>query len=365
MPWSAFPETLVAEVEGYFQRHGEAGDIFDPAAPDKPLRPRTIETQRDWVRVLASAAARSGIPVEDLTSLKRLVHPRRVERALRWYVEDFGAPLTEYSKMLAVQAQTLARRACDFGDAELADLGSLIGRIHNRIRKPGDEKTRLERLRQFENPTAVYRMLALSDHVVRTVRGRNRPTRRDPVDVALALAHELLLVTCVRCSNLAALDLGRHFIRRDDGRCLIRIPGAEVKNGETLDKELPPHVVALLDRYIAEYRPLLGGTTSWLFPGRKGGHKRRSTLSVQYRAFLLRWADIEATPHLIRSFADMMYCEEHPEGGEVMRRQLGHRSADTRRKHYADPRSRAANRAYLEVLLEKRRDALKTIGLFQ
>lgn len=48
-----------------------------------------------------------------------------------------------------------------------------------------------------------------------------------------------------------------------------------------------------------------------------------------------------------------------------MRRQLGHRSAKTRIGHYADPRSRAANRAYLETILELRGMALKTIGLFR
>jgi integrase len=346
--------------------HSTAGDIFDPGAPDVILRPRTIETQREWLRVLASAAVRSGMPVETLTSLECIVHSRTVERALRWLVTEHGAPLTEYVKMLAVQAQTVARRACQFGESDLADLGSLIGRLHRRTAKPGDESTRLARLRQFENPTAVFRMLALSDHVVRTVRSRKRPIRRDPVEIALALAHELMLVTCFRCSNLAALDLDRHFIRGDDGRCFVRIPGAEVKNGETLHKELPPHVVALLDVYLQEYRLLLGGgASSWLFPGRKGGHKLRTTLSVQYRNFLRSWADIEATPHLVRSFADMLYSEQNPEGGEVMRRQLGHRSADTRLRHYADPRSRAANRAYLALLLEERGKALKTIGLFR
>ncbi len=366
LPWAAFPTSLVGEMEDYFRIHSEAGDLFDPAAPDTVLGPRTIRTQRQWLRVLASAAVRSGIPIEDLHSLDCLVHPRTVERALRWYVNDHGAPLTEYVKMLAVQAQTIARRACRFEEAELTALAQLVRRLHRHRLRTADESTRLSRLRQFENPTEVYRMLALGKHVVRTVRARKTPTRRDPVDIALALAHELLLATSLRCGNLVALDLERHFIRRDDGRCVIRIPGAEVKNDETLHKELPSHVVTLLDLYLEEYRPQLAEDTSpWLFPGRNGQHKRPHTLSGQYRRFLRDWADIDATPHLIRSFGDMLYSERHPEGGEVMRRQLGHRSAETRLKHYADPRSRAANRAYLQLLIEERDKALNTIGLFR
>ena len=364
--WSSFPQSLVDAIDRYFKRHSEAGDLFDPAAPDAILRPSTIKTQWEWLRVLASAAVRSGVPIESLELLERLLHPRTVERALRWHVNDHGATLNEYVKMLAVQAQTMARRTCNFSDAEIAELEQLVGKLHRRSRNTADASRRLERLRQFENPTAVDRMLALSDHVVRTVWARKTPSRRDPGDIALALAHELFLVTSLRCGNLAALDLARHFIRGDDGRCLIRIPGAEVKNGETLHKELPPHVVQLLELYLKDYRHMLGDKASpWLFPGRKGKHKRPHTLSTQYREFMHKWADIDATPHLIRSFGDMLYSEHHPEGGEVMRRQLGHRSADTRLKHYADPRSRAANRAYVQLLVEERGKAVKTIGLFK
>lgn len=366
VPWPDFPTSLVDEIEEYFRHHSEAGDLFDPKAPNVILRPSTITTQWEWLRVLASAAVRSGMPIEDLCSLDCLVHPRTVERALRWHVNVNGAPLTEYIKMLAVQAQTIAKRVCRFEEQVLADLAQLIGRLHQHGLKAGVESTRLSRLRQFENPTAVSRMLALGDHVVRTIRARKTSTRRDPIDIALALAHELLLATSLRCGNLAALDLERHFIRGDDGRCLIRIPGDEVKNGETLHKELPLHVAQLLDLYLTDYRPLITNSTSpWLFPGRKGLYKRPHTLSTQYRQFLSTWADIEATPHLIRSFCDMLYSEHHPEGGEVMRRQLGHRSPETRLKHYADPCSRAANRAYVQLLIEERDKALKTIGLFR
>ncbi len=48
-----------------------------------------------------------------------------------------------------------------------------------------------------------------------------------------------------------------------------------------------------------------------------------------------------------------------------MRRQLGHRSAETRIAHYADPRSRAAGRAYQALLLEERDVALKHPTLFE
>lgn len=64
--------------------------------------------------------------------------------------------------------------------ADLAALEQLVGRLHRRRLKPAEDGTRLSRLRQFENPTEIYHMLALGDRVARTVQARNTPSRRDP-----------------------------------------------------------------------------------------------------------------------------------------------------------------------------------------
>jgi len=77
------------------------------------------QLQRQWIHQHTRAGPRWR---QDLRGLRRnpkrlrrfaeqehLAHPRTVERALRWYVNEHGAELNDYVKMLAVQAQTMAR----------------------------------------------------------------------------------------------------------------------------------------------------------------------------------------------------------------------------------------------------------------
>ncbi len=364
-PWNVFPQSLVNEIENYFTVRSEVGDLFDPDAPDVLLRPRTIETQRDWLRVLASAAVRSGVDIALITSLTKLVDPQTVEAALRWYMNDHKGNCTEYPVMLVAQAATVAK-ALRRPEADIDRLGKLVKKLRRFVKHAGSEPRRLDRLEQFESRQNELRIVALSDHVVATITRKNTlPSPQDRLAVQMAVVHELFLTTSLRRSNVVALDLDRHFIWPDgpDGkRCLIRIPGNEVKNHDSLHKELPEHVIDLIRLYRARYRS--DSSSAWLFPGRNGQHKRPSTLTQQYGAFVKLWTGLEVTPHLMRSFADKLYTDRHPEGGEVMRRQLGHRSPETRIGHYADPRSRAAGRAYQKLFLEERKTALDDPTLF-
>lgn len=72
-PWEAFPASLIDEIEEYFAARSEEGDLFDPEAPEVILAPRTIETQNEWLRMIASAAVKAGMAQSSLTSLGDLV----------------------------------------------------------------------------------------------------------------------------------------------------------------------------------------------------------------------------------------------------------------------------------------------------
>ena len=368
-PWAAFPPKLVSQIEEYFLSRSVEGDLFDPNAPDVVLRPRTIETQKEWLRTLASAAVRSGIAINALSSLDQLVRPETVESALRWYVEIHKARRTDYVVMLSVEALAVARALGTFTDADIERLHSLVRRLRKFVARTANEPRRIKRLVQFENRKNVLKMLALSEHVVTAVHRRGGASRSNLLLIQLALVHELFLTTSLRRANVAGLNLVEHLIwpaGAEGDRCVIRIPGRHVKNGETIHKDLPSYVVDLLKMYLRDWRPLHPNARSpWLFPGRGQRHKMPSTLTCQYHGFMREWTGLDVTPHLLRSFADMIYTDRHPEGGEVMRRQLGHRSPETRIIHYADPRSRAAGRAYQQLILEERDNALREPALFR
>ena len=239
--------------------------------------------------------------------------PETVEAALRWYVEIHKARRTDYVAMLGLEALTVARALGTFTDADIERLRGLVRRLRKFIAETTEEPNRLERLVQFEDRKNVFKMLALSEHIVTTVRRRGGASRSNLLLFQLSLFHELLLTTSMRRANVAALNLEEHFIWPADaegGRCVIRIPGRQVKNGETIHKELPSYVVDLLKMYLRDWRPLHPNARStWLFPGRGGSHKIPSTLTYQYREFMLEWTGLDVTPHLLRSFADMIYTD--------------------------------------------------------
>lgn len=288
---------------------------------------------------------------------------------MRWYLEEYKAKRTDYVVMWSIQAVTVAKALGTLTDADIDSLRRLVKRLRKHVAKSGKEPKRLDRLVQFESRQNVQKMLALSEYVVRNVRGRPRSGRSVALQIQMALVHEVFLVTSLRRKNVAQLNLEQNIIWPDGpagDRCLIRIPGRQVKNGESVHKELPDYVIDLLRHYLTNYRPLLIDKDSpWLIPGKKGSHKKPPTLTQQYRTFIHEWTGLDVTPHLLRSFADMIYTEKHPEGAEVMRRQLAHRSPETRLKHYCDPKSRAAGREYQRLLLEERTEALAQLKLFK
>lgn len=66
----------------------------------------------------------------------------------------------------------------------------------------------------------------------------------------------LLALRPIRRKNAAGLIIGRHIARRADG-WRLDLAAAEVKNRETYSTQIPAEVSALLDRYLAVYRPIL------------------------------------------------------------------------------------------------------------
>ena len=71
---------------------------------------------------------------------------------------------------------------------------------------------------------------------------------------------------------------------------------------------------------------------------------------------------LEVYPHLLRHFAATLYLTENPEGIEVVRRVLGHRSADTTRRSYAGVHDQLAVRRFDELVLGIRAAIMKEIG---
>jgi integrase len=162
----------------------------------------------------------------------------------------------------------------------------------------------------------------------------------------------------VRIGNLARLDLDRNLIRPGCGKEIhIVIEPEDVKNDEPLHFPLPAESVALIDRYLNEFRPHLAtpGCTA-LFPGRHGGSKSLKALRSQICGAVHRYTGMSIHPHLFRHIAAKLYLDEHPGGYEVIRRVLGHRSISTTTSFYCGLETVSAVRHFDETILKLRKN---------
>ena len=66
----------------------------------------------------------------------------------------------------------------------------------------------------------------------------------------------ILCATALRRKNIASLRVHRH-LRRHQDRFYLSIPGEEMKNGQTIEGELPQSLTPYLDHYLAHHRPRL------------------------------------------------------------------------------------------------------------
>ena len=92
LPWEVFALSFVQDVEHYLSLLG-GENLLDEDAPDRPCKPSTIKTRRDYLRLAASAAVKQGVPAESLRSLADLVSPPVVRRILELYVAKKGGKI--------------------------------------------------------------------------------------------------------------------------------------------------------------------------------------------------------------------------------------------------------------------------------
>ena len=108
------------------------------------------------------------------------------------------------------------------------------------------------RLRQFDDPENLHRLINLPQAILRSLPRSERLSYDQAVKLQSALAIGVLLDAPLRAKNLAALHLGRHVHRtRPGGARHINIPAGEVKNLSALAFEVSDSLGELMDAYLA------------------------------------------------------------------------------------------------------------------
>jgi integrase len=248
--------------------------------------------------------------------------------------------------------------------AHLAELSRLVARV----RPPRQGLTEKNRgiLRQLDNPARRHDLLTFPQTVLTEVRRQPEITYRNALQLQVALAVELLLMTGLRRANLAGLHLEQHLRWTCSPRgntVHLVLEGHEVKNGQALAFPLPVESTHLLEMYVRDYRPALTGPDNpFLFPGRGTGAKAAHRLSEQIRDHVYTQTGLRVTTHSFRHIGVKLMLESAPTNYESPRQFLGHRSIATTVQHYAGEERAAHIRRY-DALIESQRTAAKPLDL--
>jgi integrase len=356
LPLSAYPQQLQEELQGCFAR-AATEDLFSHPI-FQARRTSTVEGWRYQMRAYLGALVVRGHHPATLRTLAQLVEPEIAKTGLRYLVERSAERNRTRAHRVACLLVLLARDFLHVSAGQLEQLEYLC-RCLTPKGGAGLTKKNRERLRPFDDPRHVGALLNLPQALLRHARREDHGRRRDVVEVQIALAIELLLMTTMRIGNLASLRIDRHlsFTRAArDGVVHVAIPVEEVKNGEALEFELPAETAKLLKTYLTYYRPRLTGKASpWLFPGRLAdNHKHSRVLASQISGAIWKCLGLRVHPHLFRHLCAKLFLEANPGAYDLMRRVFGHRSTITITRYYTGTEMAAAVRHYDQHILRLR-----------
>ena len=390
LPWEAYAPALREDRDRFLDRlrQGGDGDIADaafgedpvpgqPASPptlQRGLRPRTVSTRQDCLKVALAALVAAGHAPETLRLADLVQPPTNVKvilgfhRKRAWDRRVSGLAPEEAASVrqrdirtsglvnIAETLRQLARFHFRLPEAEVAQIGTWVGMVKPCQQMSMSEKNR-RRLGALVQPEAYARLLVLPRRMMWQAGQPGQRPRAAALLGMYAAAMEILTIFPIRRVNLASLRLDRHLRRESEGGpvCEIFISGEEVKNGEMLQCPVPPASAELLERYLRTFRPALAEPDNpFLFPG--GGQRARSAhdLAVGLKEIVEPEIGVAFNLHMMRHLAVYRFLKACPGQHEVARRLLGHRKTETTRAFYSGLETVFAGKAFVDLVEQER-----------
>jgi integrase len=351
LTWAHFPASLQQECVAWCDRL--AGRDLLEEAPFRPVKSTTVERRRWQIRAFASALVLRGRDPRTITSLIDLVEIEAFKEGLRFFIERSGGKATQAVYDFAVTLKALARHHLQVEKAHLDRMAAVIRRLD--VGNRGLTEKNRTRLRQFDGRQQAVALLRLPIELI-GIAARNRKAHAGALQAQAAVAIEILLMAPLRLGNLTRLDLEQNLIRPGPSKEIFIVIEAEhLKNRQAVDYPLPTPSCALIERYLAEFRPRLApvGCTA-LFPGRGGGPKSLNALRDLISKTVHRYTGMRVHPHLFRHAAAKLYLDANPGAYEVVRRVLGHRSINTTTAFYTGLETGSAIRHFEATILHLR-----------
>jgi integrase len=377
LPFEALGEKFandVARLEARLRPDPSDGKdgLYNSEGPMLDLRPATIRTHLDSLRLAAAALVHSGTAPEAVASLATLVEFENAKRIMDWHFKRSGKRRTVTMRNIANALTLVARHHVGLRGEELQAVLAALKRA-----KPPKQRELTSRnaalLRQLEDPSRQARLLHLPDRLMRFVahlrnggvgaRGQERAERPKKAAwlASVAAAIEIELHCPLRLKNLANLRIGTH-LQSSQGRgerfTHIVVEPTEVKNGRRIEWELEASTFRLLGRYLREFRPFIARPGSdWLFPNRDRPDRPRSkgSLTKALECAVHEHVGVRLNTHAFRCFAGAMILADNPHAIDDLREVLGHRGFETALVHYRAVASREASRRMNRIVSETRR----------
>jgi integrase len=350
--WSAFAPSLVAEIEEWKAVIGGRRP-FDERAPDKAVRATTLATKLEQLRRFLSALVRSGMPIEQITSLAVAVAPQNYAAALTWYLDRDGKMTPGLSEM-ATTMLAIARHWVKMDELDLVKVERATKKVN--CRKKGMTDRNMERLRPLLDPHVQMKLFLLPALLLARARKvKNR--KKAAIVVQTAIAIEILLVAPIRLGDLRRLELDVHILfarpgRQGDAKVALKAS----KNDQRVSFDLKGETLDILRAYLKNYLPALSdGPVAALFPGKVEGHKCSVGLREPITKAIRKHCGVDVHPHLFRHFAATLILKKYPDAYPLVSRLLGHKSIQTTMDFYTAFEGSSAAELFYEKIVAPRR----------
>jgi integrase len=96
-----------------------------------------------------------------------------------------------------------------------------------------------------------------------------------------------------------------------------------------------------------------GGNADWLFPGEAGNHKEKISFSTQIVERVQRSTGLRITVHQFRHAAGALILNHRPGEYELVRRVLGHKSAQTTKNFYLSLETIQASEIFTDIVRQR------------
>lgn len=351
--WEDFPEGLREDVERYLMGLAEI-HRNKQGQRSRPCKTSTLTTRKRELVAAARMAAKVGVPIGTLTSLRAMIHPDVAEKILRGYWPDDQDSPTTYTINLSCQFIGIAHGIGGFDQLALRRLGDLQFALEE-YRDDGMTEKNLALIRLVLTDGVWSRVVNLPKQLMQQARlqWHHAPVRA-AVMAQIAVAIAILTVAPIRLGNLTSIRLGENLAKLGGpaSNFWLTFPKYDVKNRVPLQFNLDDMVTAIINEYVHDFRSVLmrGSNADWLFPGKAGTHKEKISFSTQIVERIEKSTGLRITVHQFRHAAGALILKHRPGEYELVRRILAHKSVQTTKDFYLSLETTQASDIFTDIV---------------